>query len=184
MKPVKLFEQFIAEKEGDAYEYGCVMLHFDFPQIKDIHAQIAEEDLYTEEEDRSYGLEDESHCTLLYGLHGEVTPEEIKEIVSKFKFENCKATNLSLFENDYDVLKFDIVGDNLHECNEELAKLPHTNKFPDYNPHMTIAYLKKGKGAKYVSMFEGDTFQDIPLAPQFTSYSTAQGAKIKMTTNL
>ena len=98
MKPIKLFEQFIAEKEGDTYNYGCAMLYFDFPQMNKIHDAIDPKDLYTEEGDRTFGIEDEPHCTLLYGLHKEVTPEMIQEIVKNFKFEACMAYNASLFE--------------------------------------------------------------------------------------
>jgi 2'-5' RNA ligase len=36
------------------------------------------------------------------------------------------------------------------DINEKLSILPHTTDFPDYNPHITIAYVKKGKGKKYV----------------------------------
>jgi 2'-5' RNA ligase len=180
MKAVKLFEEFILEKEGDTYDYGCAMLYFDFPQIKDIHAKIAEADLYTEEGDRTFGIEDEPHCTLLYGLHKEVTPEMIQEIVKNFKFEACEAHNASLFENEYDVLKFDIKGTNLHECNEALAKLPHTNSFPDYHPHMTIAYIKKGLGEKYTKMLEDSAFD---LEPTRIIYSTPEGDKITMPIN-
>lgn len=180
MKAVKLFEEFILEKEGDTYDYGCAMLYFDFPQIKEIHDKIAEDDLYTEEGDRTFGIEDEPHCTLLYGLHKEVTPGMIKEIVKNFKFEACKAHNASLFENEYDVLKFDIEGVNLHECNEALAELPHTNSFPDYHPHMTIAYIKKGLGEKYTKMLEDSAFD---LVPTRIIYSTPEGDKITMPIN-
>ena len=180
MKAVKLFEEFILEKEGDSYDYGCAMLYFDFPQINKIHDAIDPKDLYEEEGDRTFGIEDESHCTLLYGLHKEVTPEMIQEIVKNFKFETCVAHNASLFENEYDVLKFDIKGTNLHECNEALAALPHTNSFPDYHPHMTIAYIKKGLGEKYVKMLESIEFEVVPAD---IIYSTPQGDKIRMPLN-
>jgi len=83
MKHIKLFEEFIAidEKKGDSYDYGCVMLYFGFSQINKIHDAINPDHLYTEDEDRTYGLEDEPHCTLLYGLHKEVTVDDIKDLV-------------------------------------------------------------------------------------------------------
>ena len=78
--PNLVFEEFILEKEGDTYDYGCAMLYFDFPQINKIHDAIDPKDLYEEEGDRTFGIEDEPHCTLLYGLHKEVTPEMIQEM--------------------------------------------------------------------------------------------------------
>jgi hypothetical protein len=174
---IKLFEEFMNEKKNNTYDYGCAMLYFNFPQINKIHDAINPKDLYEEEGDRTFGIEDESHCTLLYGLHKEVTPEMIQEIVKNFKFEAYTAHNASLFENEYDVLKFDIKGINLHECNSALAKLPHTNSFPDYHPHMTIAYIKKGKGARYVKMLESFEYEIVPTE---IVYSTPGGDKIKM----
>ncbi len=174
---IKLFEEFINEKKGDTYSYGCAMLYFDFPQMKEIHDQIEEGDLYTEEEDRTYGLEDEPHCTLLYGLHEDVTLDQIKEVVGNFNFDKMKLHNASLFENKYDVLKFDVQGDSLKECNEALTDLPHTNDFPDYHPHATIAYIKKGIGEKYTEMLKDKEYE---VKPTYVVYSEADGTKTKI----
>ncbi len=184
MKKIKLFEEFmqIAEKKGDSYDYGCVMLYFNFPEMKDIHNTIDENDLYTEEGDRTYGLADEPHCTLLYGLHKEVSADQIKTVVKNYTFDDLKLQNASLFENQYDVLKFDVTYNNdgesfLHDCNKELCTLPHTTSFPDYHPHATIAYLKKGMGKKYVDQMEGLNFT---VKPSHIIYSMANGDKIKI----
>jgi len=171
MKNIRLFEEFVKdlnEKKGDTYSSGCAMLYFDFPQIKDIHAKIDEKDLYTEEEDRTYGLEDEPHCTLLYGLEDSVTPDQIKQIVKGIKFGKLRLYNMSLFENDkFDVLKFDVgyvdkKHSFLHDCNEALSELPFNNQYPDYHPHMTIAYLKPGMGNKYVMAFDNEEHEVYP----------------------
>jgi len=182
MKHLKLFEEFIVEKSGDSYSSGCAMLYFDFPQMKEIHEKIDNEDLYEEEGDRTFGLEDEPHVTLLYGLEKDVTPEQIKEIVSTFNYGKLMAHNASLFENDYDVLKFDIKypeGSDkfLHQCNKALKELPYNNQFPDYHPHMTIAYIKKGMGKKYTEMLKG---LEYSLVPKYIIYSEPDGTKTKM----
>ena len=129
------------------YNYGCVMLYFDFPEINKIHDAINPKDVYVDEEDSSFGFEDEPHCTLLYGLHEGVTTKDIKKVVEKYSYPKVIAYNSSLFENEkYDVLKFDIKGDNLHETNNDLKQYPYSSDYPDYHPHMTIAYLKSGTG--------------------------------------
>lgn len=177
----KRFFEFLKESSKSTYEYGCAMLYFDFPEMKEIHEKINEDDIYIEEGDNTYGLEDEPHCTLLYGLHEEVKPEQIKKIVGEFAFGSCKIHNASLFENDkYDVLKFDVDGGELHECNEDLTKLPHTNSFPDYHPHMTIAYLKPGKGKEYVEKLKGIEFN---LSPSHAVFSQPNGTKTKFPVN-
>lgn len=66
--------------ENRKYEFGCVMLSFNFPQIKEIHNIIDDDDLYIDENDPSFGLEKDSHCTLLYGLHKDVTLNDVQTI--------------------------------------------------------------------------------------------------------
>lgn len=176
MKHIKLFEEFVAEKK--VYEYGCVMLYFDYPEMTELHEQIKSEDVYEDPEDPTFGLEKEPHCTLLYGLHDGIKTEVIENIMKNFAFGNCTIKNASLFENEkFDVLKFDVDGDLLHDCNKELCKLPHTTSYPDYHPHMTIAYLKPGMGKQYAKMFKDriDT-----LTPKYIVYSKPNGSKDKI----
>jgi 2'-5' RNA ligase len=154
--------------EAKKYEYGCVMLHFTFPEMKEIHELIDPDDLY-EEEGQEYGLETEPHCTLLFGLHEGVPTKDIDKVLGEFTFYTCKAHNVSLFKKDnYEVLKFDIVGDNLEEANKKLKKFPYTSEDSEYKPHMTIAYLKPGTGEKYVKKLKSEKYW---LAPQYAIYS-------------
>ena len=66
---------------------------------------------------------------------------------NNIKVKSTKITHFS--GEEYDVVKFDIESDLLHKINKELVKFPHTSDFPDYIPHMTISYVKKGTGKKY-----------------------------------
>mgnify|MGYP003352094323 CR=1 FL=1 len=43
--------------------------------------------------------------------------------------------------------------DKLNALNKQLCKFPYTNDYPDYKPHITIAYVKKGLGKKYLDIF-------------------------------
>lgn len=168
----------INESTGRKYEYGCVMLYFDFPQINKIHDSIHTDDIYIEDGDNSYGLEEEPHTTLLFGLHNGVTTEDVTNVLKKFKYGECKIHNPSLFENEnYDVLKFDVEGVNLHETNELLRDFPHTNNFPDYHPHLTIGYIKSGMGKKYIDKLNGHEYM---LSPKEAIYSKPDGSKDKI----
>jgi 2'-5' RNA ligase len=172
----------LTEATGQTFEYGCVMLFFTFPEINKIHDAINPKDIYTEEGDRSFGLEDEPHTTLLFGLHEGVTTEDVKNVLDKFTYSTCKISNASLFENnDYDVLKFDVTGKNLHKTNEELKQFPYTNSFPDYHPHLTIGYLKVGTGKRYVKMLQGIEYS---LIPEYAVYSKPDGEKVKIKINI
>ena len=161
-KYIPTFESFLETlgnelNEGKKYPYGCAMLQFDFPEMKIFHEKIDPKDL------ADSGFETEPHVTLLYGLHEDVNPDDVKDICINYSFETLTLHNCSSFNSEkFDVLKFDVKGENLFECNEELAQLPHTTDHPDYHPHSTIAYLKKGTAKKYIKLLEDKEYKVIP----------------------
>jgi len=181
MKRIKLFEEFMNENVNEkkaTYDYGCAMLYFDFPEMTELHKKIEKADVFVDPKDSTFGLETEPHCTLLYGLHDDVAIDTIKKIVNGFNFGECSIKAPSLFENEkFDVLKYDVEGSGLHDCNAELSKLPHTTDYPDYHPHMTVAYLKTGMGKKYINIL-GAT--PITLKPSYIVYSQPDGTKTKI----
>lgn len=181
MKYLETFNNFqhIMEKSKETYSYGCAMLYFNFPGMEEIHRMIDPEDIYTEEKDRTYGLEDEPHVTLLYGLHSdEINDQDVIDVCKEKKVGDIKLYNASLFENkDYDVLKFDADNEVLFEINKNLEdNFPYSTDYPDYHPHSTIAYIKSGKGAKYVDMLKGKEFI---ATPDKIVYSKPDGTRIE-----
>lgn len=141
-------------KEGFKKEYGCLMLDFPIKNWKNITDIIKKEDVY---DVPGYGIEDKPHTTALFGFIDEKTnPKDVEKATRKIlegkKKIEAKLKELSLFKNkDFDVLKFDIESDDLHDLNKALRKeFEYKNDHPDYHPHMTIAYLKPGTGEKYV----------------------------------
>lgn len=172
MKLVNLYKQ-ILQENNSPNEFGCVMIYFKFPEFKEIQKIIDKEDI-----DEVEGLEHEPHTTLLYGLHEEVTLEDIKNILNNFEYSEYHIHNASLFENpEYDVLKFDVKGDNLKQTNKALAKLPHTNKFKNYIPHLTVGYLNPGSGKKYTKELQQKSYE---LLPDYVVYSTKDKIKTKI----
>jgi len=166
------------EIKNQTYDYGCAMIYFEFPEIQYIHKLIDPNHIYTEESDGSFGLETEPHTTLLYGLHNNVSLEDVKGVIDNHTFHTCRVHNPSLFQNPkYDVLKFDVNGANLHEVNSDLKKFPFTSDFPDYHPHLTIAYLKPGFGNKYVRKLSN---MEYMLKPIYGVYSQPDGTKTKI----
>lgn len=162
-KHIPTFEIFLESlgnelNEGKKYPYGCAMLQFNFPDMKLFHEKIDPNDL------ANSGIETEPHVTLLYGLHSdEIVDRDIIDTCQSVKIGPMDLHNISLFENeDYDVLKFDVRSNFLHKINEKLTKFPHTTDYPDYHAHATIAYLKPGKGKKYVEMFNSRAYEVYP----------------------
>ncbi len=98
-----------------------------------------------------FGLERDPHITVLWGLQpGSLA--RAKEVLTEFGPISARLGYTSVFENpEYDVLKFDVDSADLARANAMLRKYcSYENDFPVYHPHVTIAYLKKGKGKDLV----------------------------------
>lgn len=113
-------------------------------------------------------------------IHLTVLPEvkkksfqKIKEaIIGESKFK-CIFGDISIFSTNskFDVVKIDIINDEVKKLNKILASYLESNSFYSYYcPHVTIAYVKKGcgkfyNGDKYFSkkFFEIDelTYSDL-----------------------
>ena len=165
-------------EEDRIHEYGCVMLYFNFPEMKKIHNHIRDQHIYTEPNDDSYGLEDNPHITLLWGLHDGVTKEQVIEILVGIEFTDMYLDGFSIFDNEqYDVFKFNATGQALHDSNSKLKDLPNSNEYSEYLPHATIGYVHKEYGnkyAKFLSIIEKDTYS---IAPLHIVYSIPNGTK-------
>lgn len=168
-----------AEKKDHKREYGCLMIFLDIAKKswKELQDKIADEDLYTKEDDSSYGRENEPHVTILYGLHGDIEDKDIEVDINEINEPKISFKDISTFDNDeFDVLKFDVKSGDLTKLNKKFSDgYPNTNKFPDYHPHATIAYLKKGTGKKYAK--ELKEFVDIAIKPEKIVYSKVDGSK-------
>ena len=93
-------------------------------------------------------------------------------------FGDIHLSNVSVFEsNNYDVLKMDAVGDGLEKAHRLLSKLPNSNEFTEYRPHMTIAYLEKEMWQSYTNRMRDIQFQVTPI---FAIYSIPSGKKFKL----
>lgn len=106
------------------------------------------------------GRETEPHITVLYGLD----TQNVKDIVPIVETSGPIEVTLgktSIFENEkFDVVKVDVESPQLSELNKKLADSLETPgaTFKDFKPHITIAYVNKGEGAKYAgdARFQGD----------------------------
>lgn len=177
-------------KIGDAYkslinedkkhDYGCVMLFLEAPKEfwDKICGEIEDTDIYKVEGDSGYGIQraKESHITILYGLHSDISDDEIEARIDKMVAPEVTLKDITLFENeDFDVVKFEVEGEDLHKMNKMFSELPHTTSYPDYEPHCTISYVKAGTGKKYKRTLSKD--ESLTLKPTKIVYSKTDGSK-------
>ena len=172
---MKFLKNYLKFMESKNYQWGCVMLEVEVDNWSEILKKIDDEDLYMAE-DEHHGKQKDPHITILYGLDSSVIDEEVKVIFQDVKKEDFKidVLDINLFENeDYDVLKIEIRNNLLNKYYNELKKLPNHSSYPQFNPHVTIAYLKSGLGKKYV-----EKNPDIKLKVKSIVYTKSNGEKI------
>ena len=137
-----------------AREYAFLMINYDMPElIKDIHGKLTEEELYTEPDSNDFGKELDTHVTLVPCLENDIDIEQLKKMLDPIEKYVVMLNNISMFTNNenYDVLKCDAHSMVLSDTNKRIKDaFPTHSDYLDYNPHVTIAYLKKGFGNKYL----------------------------------
>lgn len=171
-----------------ARDYSCLMVYInDQGFVRDfdkVVQSIAEEDVYDPPDDEKFGREDKPHVTVKYGLHtGDA--EDVRGLVENFGPIEAKIKCVSFFRKDgkdYDVLKFDIVSDDLSRLRAAVEKeLPATDEHPDYHPHMTIAYLKRGTAEKYVNDLAKNDIHGKTVVFDTVSFSDKDSTKTDIT---
>lgn len=162
-------------------EWAFIMV--DYPTvdfIEDLKKRIDKDDLYlgTEEDGDRYGIEEEPHVTLVPCLDNDIDLDELKKLLMPLDEYTCMLTDVSVFQcEDYDVLKCDIGSVALYQSNEEIRKVYQSHsEHQDYHPHLTVAYLKRGCGEKYV---QEHLDKLIVLAPKNFHYSWVENGEEK-----
>ena len=156
---VQVRKQDLGKGQQQKFDYSSAQV--DLPEdlaefFVDYAGEIPEEEVYTDPEDGIPGREDAPHITIRYGMDT-IDPADLAPALEGAGPIHATLGKVSIFETDkYDVIKVDVESPDLHSANKavgDAVELPGET-FKDYQPHITIAYVKKGEGAKYV----GDTY--------------------------
>lgn len=153
-------------KDNVTYEYSCTKV--DLPDdlaeavMKWGRDNVKDNDLYVEG-DSSKGREDDIHITVLYGIVDN-KPAKTAVVIGKAKPFEVRLGLINAFkDNDkYDVLKIEVESGDIEKLHYDIAKkIKNENTFPTYNPHVTIAYVKKGSVDHLIGSedFKGKTFK-------------------------
>src|ERR1035437_8910271 len=134
------------------YEANCVLIELDFGDFwNNLLSQIDEKDLYKPEVER-YGKETDPHVTLLYPVNPGTSFDSVKSTLDRVidKKIDIVVNGIDIFENpEFDVIKLNVIADKyLQQIHDELSNLPNS-EVRVYKPHITLAFTKKGTGAKY-----------------------------------
>lgn len=110
---------------------------------------------YLQDEDLTEnGRENEPHVTIRYGLDKDCVAEVLKRIIGIGPIQ-IRYGDVSLFErDDFDVVKVDVISDDIHHLNNAIKDLALKDDFAatGYHPHLTLGYVKAGKGKKYLDI--------------------------------
>jgi len=174
--PTELGQMSKSAKQGMVYDRSSTQ--YDFPEL------IADKVLRWSKKNvpdialGEDGREDEIHVTILYGLFT-TNPSEVEDIIKKYNIEpfEIRLSLITAFLNgDQDVLKIDVESSGLHNLHKLLQEnIKNDNKYPEYRPHVTIAYLKKGESENYIGR---DDFQGISCKVNNIVFSSRTGDKI------
>lgn len=152
-------------KKGETYEYSTTQVN----APSDLADEVIRwgKDNIDKDDIVSPGLENDIHATIMYGLHGD-NPESVERLIhDKFRKVGVELGLVTSFSTpEYDVLKISVFSPTLDAMHYLIERsLPNSNTFPTYQPHITIAYLKKGTARKYIGsdFFRGKYFttQDV-----------------------
>lgn len=131
------------------HDSGCAMLALadaDASAILDFAATIADGDLAPD------GREDAPHITVKYGVN--VPAKVLTALLADVAPFAVTLGEVSVFaaddDRDSDVVKIDVVGRPLVDLNELICDtFACEDTYNDYAPHITLAYVKAGRGAAY-----------------------------------
>jgi 2'-5' RNA ligase len=138
------------------------------------HKKVKDKDLYTPPEDYIHGREEEPHVTILYGIHSQL-PTEVAKIISNGLSFEIKLKSISIFTNNavFDVIKIEATSPSLNYFNNLLKNnVNNTQYFNNFQPHVTVAYIKKGR----CSDLCGNTdFKDVKWTVNTVIFSSKNG---------
>jgi hypothetical protein len=160
MVSAKLLNSILLEENKSPPRSGIVMLLVECPEALKLAKLIDSDDLYN---DRGMPVEHFHHITVRYGIN-EYDPMKMQDLLGDQPVVNTGASaikEIGFFENvmegEADCVHLEISD----EDTSQLAKIKkliedhfdcQESQFKDYRAHITIAYVKKGKGKEIANL--------------------------------
>jgi 2'-5' RNA ligase len=166
-----------------SYSFSSVHINVDPPLSDEIirwgRKNVSDDDIFVSQTDPTYGREDEIHITILYGIHSDQS-DEVEKTIKGVGPIKAKLGKVKIFSNPYkfDVVVVGVISEDLERLNQKLTEtVTYTNRYGKYDPHLTIAYVKKGKGWRHndLNLWEGRE-----ITADYVVFSSKAGFKKKI----
>lgn len=163
-------------------KYDFSSVHIDVPLslsddiIRWGKKEVTDEDIYATQKEPSFGREDEIHITILYGIHNS-RPDQVAKLLRNNGPINVRLGKIGVFTNPlkYDVVMIEVDSPDLHKLYNLLDKgVAHSNRYNVYSPHVTIAYVKKGRAWDYYGI---DKWVGTEFSMNHVIFSSKNGIK-------
>ena len=135
---------------------------------------ISQKDLFGD------GFETSPHVTILYGIHESYPIPPLVDIIETFPRFTVVLGDVSLFDNDekFDVVKTEVESSDLYILRSEFINNCHyTLTHPEYIPHATIAFVKKGTCDHLVG---NPSFRGLAFPVNYITFCGTDGTQRKI----
>ncbi|MEE8129604.1 MAG: 2'-5' RNA ligase family protein [Vicinamibacterales bacterium] len=140
-----------AELAGDEHDFASTQVNLSAGAsavVRDLARTIPDAVLGEE------GRETKPHITVKYGLHSDEAIETVRKILADEPPIRATLGQTSVFPSSEtggdEVVKVDVVSEDLRRINAKIAEAVEvTDTHPEYQPHVTLAYVKPGQAQQY-----------------------------------
>lgn len=146
----------ILHENGQVHDYCTTQVNMnryfstdEYVRLWNIATSIPAQDIYENPQDDSFGLEHQYHCTIYYGLTNDNAFLSLDSELSNYGVVTAKIGKINAFRgtnDNYDVLKIEVISPQLQGLHDKVGDCCNhkEDSFPEYVPHITVAYIKPG----------------------------------------
>jgi 2'-5' RNA ligase len=164
-----------------SYDYSCLMARMPDPiaaKVRSIAEAIPPEFIYNTL-DGERGKAKDVHVTVLYGIHTTNIDEVLPLVAGMAPLRATLGRTSAFYNPECIALKVNMQSRDLVNLNNLIRRsLQYTSIYPNYIPHVTIAYLKKDdKNPYYYRDYMTDDFEGTEVVLDELVFSTPNGKK-------